>query len=79
MDKRKRWREQEQELVERWNAAAARYQEVHAEFSRQAAAGGGEGTGEELRLKVEQARADIQALRRQVARLKVEFESGRRY
>ncbi len=78
MDKRKRWREQEEAIVERWNAAAVRYQEVQAEISRQAAAGG-EGASEELRLKAESARAEVEAVRRQVARLKVEFASGKRY
>jgi hypothetical protein len=78
MDKRKAWRAQEQQLVERWNAAATRYQEVQAEISRRAAAGG-ESASEELRLEAENARANVEALRRQVARLKVEFVSGKRY
>jgi len=78
MDKRKRWREQEQELVERWNTAAVRYQEVQAEISRQASAGSN-GASQELKLKEESARAEVEAVRRQVARLKVEFASGKRY
>lgn len=76
MDKRKLWREQEQQVVERWNAAEARYREVHAALQRQA------GNGEEaaaLKREIERARADIEAVRRQVARLKVEFTSGKRY
>jgi hypothetical protein len=28
MDKRKAWREQEQQLVERWNAAASRFRDA---------------------------------------------------
>jgi hypothetical protein len=74
MDKRKVWREQEQKLVARWNAAATRYQEIQAEvtaFSGQ--------LSEELRLKEQTARAEIEAVRREVARLKVEFNSGKRY
>lgn len=76
MEKRKQWREQEQKVVERWNAAEARYREAHAELARETAAGT---ASAELALKVEQARADIEAVRRQVARLKVEFTSGKRY
>jgi hypothetical protein len=75
MDKRKAWREQEQALVERWNAAALRHQEVQAEISL----AGGEATSEELVRKADSARAEMDALRRQVARLKVEFNSGKRY
>ncbi|MDQ5849047.1 MAG: hypothetical protein M3544_08760 [Pseudomonadota bacterium] len=74
MDKRKVWREQEQRLVERWNAAAERYKLIQAEM----AVPGGT-PSEELRLKVESARAEIERVRREVARLKVEFNSGKRY
>lgn len=77
MDKRKAWREQEQMLVQRWNAAATRYQDLQARISRQAAVG--TTAHEELMREAEQARADIEAMRRQVARLKVEFVSGKRY
>jgi len=73
MDKRKRWREQEERLVARWNAAALRYQEVQAEISSQGA------ETDELKLKAQTARDEIEAVRREVARLKVEFNSGKRY
>lgn len=77
MDKRKHWREQEQRLVERWNAAALRYQEVQAELSL---GNGGQGAeSEALKVKVQTARAEVEAVRREVARLKVEFNSGKRY
>ena len=76
MDKRKLWREQEQQVVERWNAAEARYREVHAALRRQAGNGA---EAEALKQEVERARADIEAVRRQVARLKFEFTSGKRY
>ncbi len=76
MDKRKLWREQEQQVVERWHAAQARYREVHAALQRQVDGGAGV---EALQRDVERARADIEAVRRQVARLKVEFTSGKRY
>ena len=73
MDKRKRWREEEERLVARWNAAAIRYREVQAEISSQ-------GTETEaLKLKAQTAREEIDAVRREVARLKVEFNSGKRY
>ena len=64
MDKRTTWREQEQQLVARWNAASERFRAAHA--GNQAA-------------EAEAARAELEVLRRQVARLKVEFTSGKRY
>ena len=73
MDKRKRWREEEERLVARWNAAAIRYREVQAEISSQGA------ETEALKLKAQTAREEIEAVRREVARLKVEFNSGKRY
>src|SRR5437016_3066761 len=77
-DKRKAWREQEQRLVERWNLAAERYKRIHEEISRlQAAAGGA--LSEDLVQKAQTARAEMEAVRRAVARVKVEFNSGKRY
>lgn len=73
MDKRKRWREEEERLVARWNAAALRYRDVQAEISSQGA------ETEALKLKAQTAREEIEAVRREVARLKVEFNSGKRY
>lgn len=73
MDKRKRWREEEERLVARWNAAALRYREVQAEISSQGA------ETEALKLKAQTARQEVEAVRREVARLKVEFNSGKRY
>ena len=64
MDKRTTWREQEQQLIARWNAANERYRVAHAENQTAEAAA---------------ARAELEVLRRQVARLKVEFTSGKRY
>jgi len=75
VDKRKRWRTQEQELVARWNSAVARHKDVLAEI----ALAGGVSTSEALVLKADTARAEMDTLRRQVARLKVEFNSGKRY
>lgn len=78
MDKRKAWREQEQRVVQRWNTAVTRYREAQAEVERQQLAAGG-GASEEVRLKAEAARAEMELVRKQVARLKVEFSSGTRY
>ena len=79
MDKRKAWREQEQRLVERWNAAAARQRDAHAEMARQQPGDGSSAPSAEILLKVEAANAELESLRREVARMKVEFTSGRRY
>ena len=77
MDKRRTWREQEQRLVESWNTAVARYRDVQAEVERQSLVPGG--PSEELKLRAEAARAEVDAVRKQVARLKSEFSSGKRY
>ena len=79
MDKRKAWREQEERLVARWNAAAERYRIVQAEIARQQPSAGDDGPGAALLLEAQAAQAEIEAVRRQVARLKVEFTSGKRY
>jgi hypothetical protein len=75
MDKRNLWRTQEQELVARWNAAVARHNAVMAEIG----VAGGVATSEALALKADSARTELEAVRRQIARLKVEFNSGKRY
>ena len=72
LDPRKKWREEEQRLVERWNAAATRYRDIQVALQ----AGSG---GDELLVQAEAARAEIEAVRRKIARLKVEFNSGKRY
>ena len=77
MDKRKAWREQEQQLIERWNAAAARQQTVLAEITRHENSGGE--ASAELKLQAERSRAEVEAVRREVARMKVLFYSGKRY
>ena len=75
MDRRKAWRAQEQDLVARWNSALARHNDVLEEI----ALAGGDSTSEALVLKANSARAEMDAVRRKVARLKVEFNSGKRY
>jgi len=79
MDKRRAWREQEQQLVERWKAASERYRDAEAALSSQSSASGGSTPDEESVLKVKAARAELEAMRKQVARIKVEFSAGKRY
>jgi len=78
MDKRRTWREQEQQLVERWNAATERCREAEAELTRQSLP---EGTApsEECLRSAETARTALEVMRKQVARMKVEFSTGKRY
>ena len=79
MDKRRAWREQEQQLVERWKAASERYRDAEAALSSQSSASGEGAPNEESVLKVKAARAELEAMRKQVARIKVEFSAGKRY
>ena len=79
MDKRKAWREQEQQLVERWNAAATRLRDAQAALSASSSDSGDAEPHEEKVLKAKAARAELEAVRKQVARLKVEFSAGKRY
>jgi hypothetical protein len=82
MDKRRAWREQEQQLVERWTAATQRYSEAQAEMTRQRLpqvdGAPAEPTEECIRTE-EAARVALEAMRKQVARMKVEFSTGKRY
>ena len=78
MDKRKVWREQEQQLIERWNAVSERYRDAQALVSSQSLPDGG-GPSEESLLKAKTARAELEAIRKQLARMKVEFSAGKRY
>jgi hypothetical protein len=77
MDKRRAWREQEQELIGRWNAAAEREQAIRLEVTRHTQ--NGAAASPELQQRAERARADMDAVRREVARMKVQFYSGKRY
>jgi hypothetical protein len=80
VDKRRTWREQEQQLVEKWNAAAQRYREIiMAQIAREDPFAGADGPSEEIMSKAAAVRAEIEALRKKVARLKAEFNSGKRY
>jgi hypothetical protein len=77
MDKRKAWRAQEQALVERWNATATRQRELQAEIARQSDAGGTPSA--QLLLDAERSRSEMETVRREVARMKVQFSTGKRY
>ena len=79
VDKRKAWREQEQQLVENWNAAAQRYREIMAQIATENPLGAPEGPSADIMSKAAAVRAEIEALRKKVARLKAEFNSGKRY
>ena len=74
-DKRRTWREEEQRVIERWNSAAERYRVVQAEVSLL----NGSVLPDDLKLREQTARAEVAAVRREVAKLKVEFNSGKRY
>ena len=76
MDKRKAWREQEQDLIARWNSAAARQQAVQSEITRRSDAGA---APPQLLLEAEHARSEMESVRREVARMKVQFYTGKRY
>jgi hypothetical protein len=77
MDKRRVWREQEQRLVERWNAATERYRDAQAALSSQSSTESA--PTEECVMQAQAARAEYEAVRKQVARLKAEFSAGKRY
>lgn len=79
MDKRRSWREQEQQLVERWNAATERCREAEAEVARQTLPEGNGTPSAECVRSAESARVALEAMRKQVARMKVEFSTGKRY
>ena len=79
MDKRRAWREQEQQLVDRWKAASERYRDAEAALSSQSSANAEGAPDVESVLKVKAARAELEAMRKQVARIKAEFSAGKRY
>jgi hypothetical protein len=71
------WRQQEQELIERWRAATERHREAHAELAARTPGAGA--PDDALVEKAKAASAELEALRRQVARLKRDFLTGKRY
>ena len=74
--KKKVWREQEQRLLERWNAASGRLRDAQAAVVQSKPAGGP--SADQVR-ESEAARSDLDIMRKQVARLKAEFSTGKRY
>jgi hypothetical protein len=74
-DKQKHWREQEQELVNRWNAATDRYREAQAAAML---APQGDAAPDSAQA-VEAARVELESVRKRVARFKAEFSAGKRY
>ena len=79
MNKQKYWREQEQELINRWNAATDRYREAQAAVTLQVAPKGDGRQTKDGGRAVEAARAELEAVRKRVARFKAEFSAGKRY
>ena len=77
MAKESTWRQQEQDLVARWQAATERHRMAHLELATATQVGGS--PDDALVAKVKAASVELEALRRQVARLKREFLSGKRY
>jgi hypothetical protein len=77
MDRRKAWREQEARLVERWNAAEQRIRDASAAVS--GLPNGNSASSDDSLRELDAAREELEAMRKQVARLKAEFSSGKRY
>lgn len=79
MDMRKKWREQELQLVERWRVATDRFRDAQAAVALQNPPQGDGSPSEDSVQAVEAARCEVEVVRKQVARLKVEFSAGKRY
>jgi hypothetical protein len=76
-DKRKAWREQEQQLVERWRMAEERYRDARAGTAG-LPPGNDVPAGQNVQ-KADAARAELEVMRKQIARIKAEFSAGKRY
>lgn len=77
--KRAVWRKQEEELVARWSDAAERHRLIHRELSERELTQGAAPADNDLSRRAQAVIAEIEGLRRQVARLKRQFLSGERY
>jgi hypothetical protein len=77
MDSKSRaWREQERQLIERWNAASERHRAAQVALAVPTT------DGIPLQASVQAAKAareELDQMRKQVARLKSEFSTGKRY
>jgi hypothetical protein len=77
--KRTAWRKQEEQLVAHWNEATERHRQIHQELSARQLTQGAATPDEDLSLKARAVIAEIEGLRRQLARLKRQYLSGERY
>jgi len=77
--KRAAWRKQEEQLVARWSDATERHRRIHQELSARQFADGIAAPDDDLSLRARAVIAEIETLRREVARLKRQFLSGERY
>ena len=77
--KRAAWRKQEEQLLARWSDAAERHRQIHLELSARRLADSTAAPDEDLSLREQAVIAEIERLRREVARLKRQFLSGERY
>ena len=79
MQKRAAWRKQEEQLVARWSDAAERQRRIHQQMSARRLMQGAADPENDLSLKAEAVIAEIEGLRREIARLKRQSLSGERY
>jgi hypothetical protein len=77
--RRAAWRKQEEELVARWTDAAERHRQIHQELSARELTQGAAPPDNDLSVRAQAVIAEIEGLRRQLARLKRQFLSGERY
>ena len=77
--KRAAWRKHEEQLVARWSDATERHRQIHQELSARQLADGTAAPDDDLSLRARAVIAEIDGLRREVARLKRQFLSGERY
>jgi len=77
MAKTAAWRKQEQELLARWEAATEQHRRAHLELATTTQRDGA--PNDALLARVKAASAELEALRRQVARVKRDFLTGKRY
>ena len=77
--KRAAWRKQEEQLVARWTDATERHRRIHREMSARQLTDGAAELDHGLSLKAQAVIAEIEGLRREIARLKRQFLTGERY
>ncbi|HXZ92050.1 MAG TPA: hypothetical protein VEG36_04140 [Burkholderiales bacterium] len=74
----KAWRREEQRLLERWHRAIAEFHEAHLALAGFEPSLEPEPFMEALMLRAGAATAELNAVRREVNRIRAEFASGRR-